>query len=361
MDDNPFDSELMDEGDALDAAVEEGGADASFDSGDGFEEADGDAFSGDEAIDDFETGDGFDQDGDAMSAWDAFESEVADGLDAADEDEFLGRILGGLGRAAGVVSRGLGGAANVSRQFGRVAGQVGQVAGRVTPAALAAAQLARMLGATNVAGGLQRLARGAGQVQGRSRQVQRYAGEAQSVMAALSRLIGQGSNEFDDFDSLADEFEQGMDGALPPAVALAARAAARGLGFGNLARLNVAGRRALVRGVAAAARELMRGRDPRALRALPRLAHSAARVAARGGAAPAAAARSLQRGLPRIARRVAQTPATLNRLAQPGGARAPRAPLSRDTTLGRGHRSARINGPRRFYIDGPVVLTVTPR
>ena len=28
-----------------------------------------------------------------MALWNAFEEEVADGLDAADEDEFLGRLL----------------------------------------------------------------------------------------------------------------------------------------------------------------------------------------------------------------------------------------------------------------------------
>ena len=41
----------------------------------------------------------FEADADAMAAWDAFEIEIADGLDAADTDKFLGRILGGLGRA----------------------------------------------------------------------------------------------------------------------------------------------------------------------------------------------------------------------------------------------------------------------
>src|SRR5205814_1191841 len=139
-------------------------------------------------------------------------------------------------------------------------------------------------------------------------------------------------------------------------------AAARGLGFRNVAQLTMAGRRALVRGIGAAARELVQRRGPRAVRALPRMAQSAARVATRRAPTPSQAAQAVRRGLPRTARRIAQAPQTLRRLARPAGTGAAgRAPLARDPQIGRGQPTRRISGPRSFYIDGPVKLTVTPR
>jgi hypothetical protein len=382
--DDPFDSETTDEVDAFDAASADEASDAAgadFDAGEAGDDLDADgAFDAGDALDDADglaADDGFGDEADAAALWDAFEEEVADGLDAADEDEFLGRVLGGLGRAAGVLGRGLGGAAGMAGRMrglagraGRIAGQVRRVAGRVSPAAAAAARLARMLGAPGLAGGLQGVAGGARQVQGWAGRAGRLAGAAgrtaggaQDLLGQLSQLIGGGGDEFDDFDAMADLFEEGMDEALPAAVALAARAAARGLGFRNVAQLSQAGRRALVRGVGAAARELMRQRGPRAVRALPRLAQSAARVATRQMPTPGRAAQAVRRGLPRTARRVAQSPQTLRRLARPAGGAAPaaRAPLARDPRLGRGQPTSRITGPRTFYIDGPVALTVTPR
>jgi hypothetical protein len=224
-----------------------------------------------------------------------------------------------------------------------------------------------VLGAPGIAGGLQQVGRGARNVQGWAGQAQGLAGSlgqaaggAQSLMAQLSQLIGGGGDELDDFDAMAELFaEDGVDEALPAAVALAARAAARGLGFRNVAQLTQAGRRALVRGVASAARELVRGRGPSAVQALPRLARSAARVATRTAATPQLAAQAVRRGLPRSARRVAQNPQALRRLARQGAATR-RAPLARDPQLGRGGAS-HLAGPRTFHIDGPATLTVTPR
>lgn len=296
--DNPFENDVMDEADgadALDAAsadegFDEGDAGDGFDSFDSFDDAQGDA-ADDLAVAGADFGDALGEGpadgGDDLALWDAFEDEVADGLDAADEDEFLGRLLGGLGRAAGAASRGFGAAGNVAGRLqglahgaGRIAGQVGRVAGRVSPAAQAAARLARMLGAPGLAGGLQQVGRGARTLQGLSRQSRGMAGHAgraaghaqgmfgqlgqaaggaQGLLGQLSQLIGAGGDEFDDFDAVADLYaEDGVDEALPAAVALAARAAARGLGFANVAQLTQAGRRALVRGVASAARELVR-------------------------------------------------------------------------------------------------------
>lgn len=380
--DNPFDNDLMDESDALaadagDAAsddnpFDEGDGGDGFDAGDGFDGADG--F---DSADGFE--DGMETDGiDDMAVWDAFEEEIADALDAADEDEFLGRLMGGLGRAAGVVGRGLGRASqvagtvrNAASVAGRVAGQVGRVAGQVAPAAQAASRLASMLGASNVARGLDSVGRGARTVQGWSGRAASLAGAAgrtaagaQNLLGQLSQLIGSGQNEFDDFDAMADLFEDGVDEALPPAMALAARAAARGLGFRNVQHLTQAGRRALVRGVASATRSLMAQRDRRAIRALPRLATSAARVASRTAPNPQRAVQLVRRRLPPAAARVAQDPRQIRQLARPMPMRGQAGPVPMPITAGALAGPGgiqRLNRVRRIYIDRPTVLTLRPR
>jgi len=367
----------MNEVDAMDEAADESFASSADEAQQGDHLADdlsatdsGDEFQGDDIDSAGDFGDGTDD----MAVWNAFEEEIADGLDAADEDEFLGRLLGGLGRAAGVVGRGLGRAAGVAGNVAsvaqgatRVAQGVGRVAGAVTPAALAAARLAQILGAPGVAGAFNRAGQVAqtvggiaGQAGGLASSLGQTAGGARDLMAQLSRLIGSGGNEFDDSDAVADLLvEDGVDAALPPIVALAARAAARGLGFRNVAQLTQTARRALVRGVAIAARELIRNRGPAAVRALPRLAHSTARVAARR-TTPQRAAQTVRRHLPHTARQVAQNPRTLRRVTQQA-ARGRGAPISRDPGLGRGRPNQRIVGARTFYIDGPVKLTITPR
>jgi hypothetical protein len=384
----PFDNDLAEETESADSMDFEGG-----DSGDGFD-ADADAeadaatdgftdeqgFEGDAAVDlSADAGDGFAADAGDAALWDAFEEELADGLDAADDDEFLGRLLGGLGRAAGVVGRGMGSAArtagrvqSAAQGVRRTAGRVGRVAGAVTPTALAMARLARMLGAGgaadvlgqvgNAAGGVGRVAQRVGGLAGATAQT---AGGAQNLFGQLSQLLGQGFDDLDAFDAAADLYvEDGIDEALPAVVGLAARAAARGLGFRNVAQLSLTARRALIRGIAAAARELVRRRGPRAVRALPALARAATRVAQRRGATPQQATQALRRGLPRAAQRVAQTPPVLNRLARPqargAGAAARRspAPIARPAGIGRG--TPTLRGARRtFRFTGPVTLTVT--
>jgi len=386
--DRPFDSDLMDEAEDAAAMDEDIGAQAPFDegdAGDGFDDAmasadDAEAGDGDLAEDDAFSADearfaeDLGEDGvDDMAVWNAFEEEIADGLDAADDDEFLGRLLGGLGRAAGVVGRGMGGAAGIAgrvgraaRGAGRVAGGVRRVAGRVTPAAMAASRLARMLGAPGVAGALGRVGRvaqgvgrAAGQAQGIAGQVGQLAGGAQGLFSQLSQLLGQGGDEFDAFDAMIDLYtEDGVDEALPAAVALAARAAARGLGFRNVTQLSQAGRRALVRGVASAARELVRSRSPQAVRALPRLAATAARVSQRRVPTPQRAVQTLRRGLPQTARQLAQNPRAAQRIARTTTPR----PLARPTGIGRGVPGPRpAGGPRQYTFSGPVTLTITPR
>jgi hypothetical protein len=365
--DQPFDqlsdSDVMDDTDALDAAGE------GYDSGDdGFDEgeasgdefidemspaASGDAFEGDDAGD---LGDAFGEGVDDMAVWNAFEEEIADGLDAADDDEFFGRLLGGLGRAAGALGRGAGGSVagrmgSFAQRAGRMAGQVGGVARRVAPAAQAAARLARMLGAPRVAGAF-------GNVGSMAQGVGQAASGAQGLLARLSQLMGQGADASEAFDDMADLFvEDGVDEALPAVVALAARTAARGLGFRNLQQVSQAGRRALVRGVAAAARELVRHRGPRAVTALPRLAQAATRVAARRAPTPQRAMQQVRRGLPQAARRVAQNPQVVRRLARPQS-RGPR-PVARPAGVGRG--SPGPIGTRTYTFQGPVTLTISPQ
>jgi len=384
----PFDSDGIDDLEAAEATqpqspFDEGDAGDGFqdelEGGDGFEDAfdagDSDAASeeleADAAVD---LGEGFEEGADDMAVWNAFEEEVADALDAADDDEFLGRLLGGLGRAAGVVGRGIGAAAGAAgqargfaRRAGRVAGQVGRVAGAVSPAAAAAAQLARLLGAPGLASGLSQVGSAAQAVQGGARRARGIAGSLgqaaggmQGLFGQLSQLIGQGFDEFDAFDAMVDLYEEGADEALPAAVALAARAAARGLGFRNVAQLSEAGRRALVRGVGAAARELARTGRPGMVRALPRLVTSGARVAQRRVPTPQGAVQTLRRGLPRAAQRVARTPALARRLAHTPAR--PTRPLSRPTDVGRGTPGARpASGPRTYRFRGPITLTITPR
>lgn len=412
--DDPFDSDLLDAMDEADALAE-----AEGDLGDG---ADGEAF-GDAAAEDLfadgqeassdeadvfadgsaDAADAWDEgdagEVDAMTLWNAFEEDVAAGLDEADEDEFLGRLLGGLTRVGGMIGRGIrtargvaGRVAGTAQQVGHIAGRAGSMIGATAPVMQGAAQMARVLGAPGVGARLDSLGRGLGHagqlahnvgvtaqgigrgaggveqiLQGRFRAgagqaaagLRQAVGGGQSILAHLGRLFGSGGNEFDDFDAMAELYiDEGMDEALPAAVALAARAAARGLGFGNISQLSLAARRSLVRGVAAAARELIQRRGPQAVRALPRLVQSAARVARRNAPTPARAVRTLRQGMPQTARRVAANPQALRRLARPVP---PGRAVGRDPALGHGTSGNRIGARRTFHIDGPATLTITPR
>lgn len=383
----PFDSDFMDEMETSESFGDEMGESAPFDDADAGDGFGGEGFSdgfdagadaglsgdeaeamGDEAL---ELGEEAGDEVDEMALWNAFEEEVAGGLDALADDEFFGRLLGGLGRAAGVISRGMGGAAGAARRAGaaarraqRVAGQVGQVAGAVSPAAMAAARLASMLGAPGAAQALSQVgqvAQGVGRAAGQARtlagSVGRMTGGAQSLLGQLSQLLAQSEGADDAFDAVVELYEDGVDAALPAAVGLAARAAARGLGFRNIGQLSLAARRALVRGVASAARELVRSRTPQAMRALPRLARSAAQVAQRQVPTPQRAVQVVRRGLPRAARQLAQNPAAVRRLA----GRAPAAPLARPTDIGHGMPERSSARGRSFHINGPATLTITPR
>jgi hypothetical protein len=201
--DSPFDSDLMDDAGSADGFAPPAGEAPGFDtdSGDRFDALDalGDEGFGEAAQDGSGLGDSLDAAGegeaDDMAVWNAFEDEVADGLDAADDDEFIGRLLGGLGRAAGVVGRGM--------------GQAARVAQAATPAAQAAARLARVLGAPGLARGLGQAGRIGHGVAGAAR-------HAQGLFGQLTQLLGQSAGTGEAFDEASVLYlEDGVDEALP--------------------------------------------------------------------------------------------------------------------------------------------------
>lgn len=334
----PFDTDAMDEtlsldgdpGDAGDAQDFDGG-----DQGDGFahegesaDEADalaqGEAFDGDSTVD---LGEEFADGVDDTAVWNAFEEEVADGLEAAEADEFFARLVGALGRAGGVVGR-----------------RADRAAGAASTTAQAAARLAAMLGQQAPVVATTR--------SGRS---------TPGAIAALSRLFGQGFDELDGFDLMADLFaDDGIDAALPAAVGLAARVAARTLGSAAAQPLAGNAARAVVRGVGAATRELVRERGPHAVRALPRLVQAVARAAQRLAATPERAALVVRQRLPVAARGVVRDPRLMQRLEQPATGTRPRR--TRHPPVASGSPAARPGRVRTYNIPGPITLTmVAPR
>lgn len=393
-----FDDEFAN-GDSFDAGDEMQASDG-FE-GDGFaddgftDEAEG-FDSGEDGFDAMASGDAWDADGDAMldqagdgfdsAEWQAFEADVADALDSDDGDEFLGRLLGGLSSAARVAGRVVRPVAQAAGRVQPFARAVARGAGGASQMGQAASQLASLLGSPTWA---QRFGR-AGQVAGRvgqvANQVGDIAGQVQStgnnIASLLGQLMGQGFDEFDSFDQLVDDYEDGVDEALPAIVGLAARGLARGLGHRTVGQLGTAARRALVRGVATAARTLVSRHGPQGARALGRLATRAGTTARQQARNPRQVVNRVRAGLPRVAQRVAQQPQAVQRLATPMGSGAVnrRAPLSAGLparsvrpSLGvAGPGSARIRPtcscqqgyaapPRVMRFNGPVEVVIRQR
>lgn len=336
-------------------------------------------------------------DDEVETAWLAFEDDVADALDVDGTDEFLGALLGGLSRAAGTVARHAPAAARWARRAGGVARGAGQVASGIGQLSQSAATLARWFGAPGAARSLRDFgtaARGAGRLAGgaagalgniaavprHARRVRDISGSAAGASSPVMQLLQQlgslsseGADEFEAFDAMADLYEDGVDEALPAAVGLAARAAARALGWRNTSQLSQAARRALVRGVATAARTLVNRQGAPAVRALPRIAQAATRVAKQRQVPPAEIPRVLSRAMPRIARQTTRNPRAVRQLARPMSQTAPRArlpsrsqspsrptsgALSRPNDIGRGSPGVTQGGVRRFRFHGPIELTI---
>lgn len=223
-----FEEELMEdlaaEPEARSHAMDE------FDEGDEFELDAGDEF--DAGDDEFDAGDEFD----AMDEFeDAFEGEVsadefedamADALDAADTDEFFGKIGGFLKKAA----KG-----------------VGKVARVVAP-------IAKMIPIPQV------------QMIGR-------------IADVVGKNMADEGDEMDAFEDLADYAEE-ADAVDVLAPAIATVALHHGL-KNKAAQLTHPQRRELVKTVTAAARHLNHKHGPKALSALPVIAAHANRIAAR--------------------------------------------------------------------------------
>jgi hypothetical protein len=358
--------------DALDAVADEFDG-ASADEGEGFETDDADIA----AADAFDAGDGG-----ADTLWSAFESDLAEALDVEGTDEFLGSVLGGISRAAGLLARGAAPFARGARRAAGAARGVGHVATGAGQLADSAAVLARALGAAGAARALRGFgaaARGVGRVAGsagealgsaasiprQARRVAQVSGGAAAapnpmlaLMQAIGRLSSEGADDFEAFDAMADLYEDGVDEALPAVVGLAARAAARALGWNDVGQLSQAARRALVRGVSTAARSLVRSPEPRAVRALPRIAQSATRVAQRRHVPAPRVGNVVGRTVQRTAQQLARRPQAVRRLARP---MAPAAPLARPTDLGRGVPSIARGDVRRFRVSGPVELIIQAR
>jgi hypothetical protein len=333
-----LENEGFEEGDAYEADMGDESLAAS-DASEDFGEEDAHADLGDEETEGFELD--MAAGADALEVWNAFEDEIANSLDALDTDEFIGRILGGLGRAVSVVGRGRGPAPQAAAMLARVLG-----AGQAAPAKGRAANAARTEGTIAARAGDVALA------------PSQRAASLGHLFGQLGQLMGRNFDDLEAFDAAADLYiDEGLDEALPAAVALGARAVARGLGLRNVAQMTMPARRALVRAIATSARDLIFGRGPQSLRALPRMGQAVARTARRRRLPPAAAAQAVRRALPRTARTVARRPRLARRLATP--AAGPR-PIARPSSIGRGTPGP---GPRarRYTFSGPVTLTITGR
>ncbi|GAB3352621.1 hypothetical protein [Lysobacter tyrosinilyticus] len=323
------------------------------------------------------------------TAWLAFEDDVADALDVDGTDEFLGALIGGLSRAAGTVARHAPTAARWARRAGGVARGAGQVASGIGQLSQSASTLARWFGAPGAARSLRNFgtaARGAGRLAGgaagalddvaaiprharRVRDMTASAAGANSPIMQLLQQIGslssEGADEFEAFDAMADLYEDGVDEALPAAVGLAARAAARALGWKNTSQLSQAARRALVRGIATAARTLVNRQGAPAVRALPRIAQAATRVAKQRQVPPGQIPRVVSRTVPRIARQTSRNPRAVRQLARPmsqtdphPSSRPTSGALSRPNNIGRGSSGNTPSGVRRYRFHGPIELTI---
>lgn len=403
--------DAFDEAEAYDEADAGYESDGYDDEGDAYDEALGDEFDGDadEAVDALDD-DGLDDDamdryaGDAYedaaldeagaglpapaqanAAWSAFEAELADSLDVDGTDEFLGSVLGGFSRVAGSLARNLGPAAGMASRLGAHARTAGRYTGHASRLASAGSLLAQRLGHPGIAQHLQRfgqISRGAGRVAGgfggalgsaagvpgHLRNASRLAGRAAAHQNPLSELLAQigqlsagGADDFEAFDAMADLYEDGVDAALPAAVGLAARLAARALGPQNLARLSPNARRGFVRAIGAAARHLIQGAGPGGVRALPRIAASSAQAARRQRTPPQRIPNQVGRTATRAARSVARRPRAVGQLSRPmSPSTAPPPGAARPTGVGRGVPSVTRGSARRYVLHGPVELTIRP-
>lgn len=275
--------------------------------------------------------------GRAMDEFEAFDegdefedSDEFDGADAAD-DEFLGRLLGGVGRIAGGLLGGGGGGDGFDEAEGFDEGDEfdagdGFDAGdafdegaedydaldEAVADALDAGdgdEFFRRLG--NIA---RRVGRGIGSV---ARVVGPIASMLPIPQAQLigrianvaGRLMADGADEFEAFDDFVDGLdEDGIDAAAPVLAGMVLRRA-----LPSVARASRPVRRAAVHAVAGAVRTAARRQGPQAVRAVARAVQTTRRIVQRQRLAPPQAARAVGA----VVRQVVRRPQALRRLARP--------------------------------------------
>ena len=239
--------DAMDEADEFDSADE-------FDEGDEFEAAD--EFEAGDEFDEMDEGESFDEEDGA----DEFEEAMTDALDAADTDEFFGKI----GRFLKKVGRG-----------------VGSVARVVAPiASMIPIPQAQMIG---------------------------------KAAGLVGKVLADEGDELDAFEDLADyaEDEDALDALAPAIATIAIR---HGLKH-KAAALPRVQRRQLVKTTTAATRHLVRKHGPRAVHALPAIVAHARRIAVRKGLP----AKHLPHLIARGVKAAAKSPRLLRRLVGASG------------------------------------------
>lgn len=268
----------------------------------------------------------------AMDEYDEFE----EGFDAGDEgdDEFIGRLLGGIGRVAGGLLGGGGGGGEGFDEFEEGdefelgdemdegdefeaadewdAGDELDAMDEAVADALDAAdgdEFFRRLGriARTVGRGIGSAARVVGPIASmlpipQAQMIGRIANVA-------GRLLADGADEFEVFDELVDGLdEDGIDAAAPVLAGMVVRRA-----LPSIARAAPQVRRAAVRGVAQAVRTAARRQGPQAARAVARAVGATRRIVRRRRIAPRAAVTVVRRAAQQVARR----PQAVRRLARP--------------------------------------------
>jgi hypothetical protein len=339
VDQQQFQNEVMHD---LGAETPPSSADESFEEGNA---AEGEGYQEEDALEDasleemdlFEEGgeesfgseggftDGFEEDLGAEFAAEAgdspqsLEDTMAEALDAGNSDEFLRLLLQGVSRAAGSAQRG---ATRVSQAARRTGEAVTQGAARASVAA------------------------------GRAGRLAEQASQAQSpwrfLLQRLRQYRGQGFDEFDALEDMADWLaDENLDEALPVFASMVARSVVRPVLRRSGARLSPPLRQQLLRSTVQAAQTLSQNQGPQALRVLPRIARSVAQTAARHRLNPA----TLPQAIRRTTAQVATRPELLRRLLQPA------------TPVKTQGRPAVMSGRRvrRFIIRGPVEIMIVSR
>lgn len=312
----------------------------------------------------------------AAHGMDALEGDAIDELDEGDlgdegDDEFIGRLLGGAGRALGGLLGGGGSdydegdtwddidAGDDTADYGD---DVGDAIDDLVADAMDAGdsdEFLRRLG--NIA---RRVGRGIGSA---ARVVGPLANMIPLPQAQLigrlanvaGRLLADGADELEAVDELVDGLDDSeIDAAAPVLAGLALRRV-----MPAVARLARPARRQLVRGIARATRTAARRAGPRAARVVPRIVRTVQRAVRQRRIPPQALPRVVQR----VTQQVVRRPQALRRLARPLVPTARRAtprgavaPATARRPVAGAGVCPRCGG-RHISTRGPVTITIQAR